>query len=807
MSDHEGQGSAARGRRKHGMLKMYYGLDDQPDKGARLDPTDINGAHFDPEVYLTKIMKEKRLNDLIDKEAEMVKQIRSLDSDMQTLVYENYNKFISATDTIRKMKSDFKKMGEEMDRLATNMDTIADFSEKISSTLQERREQITKLSGVHSLLKKLQFLFELPARLKKCISMGSYSQAVRYYSKARVVLLQYQHMPSFHGIHRDCTEIVNELRLKLREQFRDKESNPKQLAECVDLLLQLKDPPDELCDEFLSHARHKLDENLKEMACHAQLLAGRLRTPSTPEADADDGNHGDRDRPQEGERPAERIMRTLPMDILEFIDSSCNGFLSNICLVIASFKDLFVNRQAGNAEDQEALQQVAHTKLGEFVDSRMQHYFGCIQDRIQAEKASVENSLLVRALDRFFRRLQAVHRLLPELQILQRGAKIVAEAARDRALYYGEGLKKHFAECITDIRQTLCAPRMAGKQDAPNLSELVNVTSSSVIDQVKLVLTNLKAFLAQDITFANASFFVTTYPSQVVREGLLVDFLRHCFQTCRNLCEGRGEKGSAPPTLILILSRLLVDFETTHIVQLLGTCNAQFMIEDSRGLSQTSTLCAEAKEGAQQLLNHYVKAQGLQISQMLRKSVETRDWLNTIEPRNVRAVMKRVVEDITAIDSNVGSLYEEGTRKAHSSDSSKRTFQSFSISRQQRTQRNYTPSTTFDTSLMSNIQKLFSERIEIFSTVEFSKVSVVTGIIKISLKTFLECVRLKTFGRYGLQQIQVDTHYLNLYLWRFVSDEKLVHFLLDEIVGSAVHRCLDATLMESSIVEVICERG
>ena len=38
---------------------------------------------------------------------------------------------------------------------------------------------------------------------------------------------------------------------------------------------------------------------------------------------------------------------------------------------------------------------------------------------------------------------------------------------------------------------------------------------------------------------------------------------------------------------------------------------------------------------------------------MMRKSVETRDWLNSIEPRNVRAVMKRVVEDITAIDSQV----------------------------------------------------------------------------------------------------------------------------------------------------------
>ena len=32
-------------------------------------------------------------------------EIRSLDSEMQTLVYENYNKFISATDTIRKVNN------------------------------------------------------------------------------------------------------------------------------------------------------------------------------------------------------------------------------------------------------------------------------------------------------------------------------------------------------------------------------------------------------------------------------------------------------------------------------------------------------------------------------------------------------------------------------------------------------------------------------------------------------------------------------------------------------------------------------
>ena len=41
---------------------------------------------------------------------------------------------------------------------------------------------------------------------------------------------------------------------------------------------------------------------------------------------------------------------------------------------------------------------------------------------------------------------------------------------------------------------------------------------------------------------------------------------------------------------------------------------------------------------------------------------------------------------------------------------------------------------TMDSSLLSNIQKLFYERIEVFGTVNFSKLSIVTGIIKIVLK-------------------------------------------------------------------------
>lgn len=133
--------------------------------------------------------------------ADAAAELKALDSDLQTLVYENYNKFISATDTIRQMKSKVESMDGEIARLADTMATITDFSGRVNATLSEKHTRISQLTGIHALLKKLQFLFELPARLKKCIEMDAISQAVRYYVKARSILHQVrrcaQHTPRF----------------------------------------------------------------------------------------------------------------------------------------------------------------------------------------------------------------------------------------------------------------------------------------------------------------------------------------------------------------------------------------------------------------------------------------------------------------------------------------------------------------------------------------------------------------------------------------------------------------------------------
>ena len=69
----------------------------------------------------------------------------------------------------------------------------------------------------------------------------------------------------FQGIHSDCESIVVDLMQHLRSQLRNPDSTTRQLTESVDLLLKLDEPAGQLCEEFLSLARDKVDASLKNL--------------------------------------------------------------------------------------------------------------------------------------------------------------------------------------------------------------------------------------------------------------------------------------------------------------------------------------------------------------------------------------------------------------------------------------------------------------------------------------------------------------------------------------------------------------
>ncbi|XP_052898939.1 vacuolar protein sorting-associated protein 51 homolog isoform X2 [Anopheles moucheti] len=740
------------------------------------NPYDMDGSSFDADRYLQKLLKECSLKQIMDTEAGIVRQTQTLHSDMQTLVYENYNKFISATDTIRKMKTDFKSMETEMNLLMANMTSITEFSERITDTLQETRSQLTRLSGKHQLLKKLQFLSSLPAKLKTLIEEENYQQAVQEYSHAQKVLQQYGQQPSFQGIQEDCIKILDELKDRLKGEFRQTGKSAQSLTEIGELLLQLGERPSTLAKEMLECASKRL---------HEQIVVLQDQT----------------DR-----------------DMIEFIDLGIEGFLKDLTLVISSYNDMFLTKHLEQEADD--FEQAARVDLNAFVNRNVDEYLALVQDRAELEIGHGDSQIILRGLDRLHRRMTAMRTLCRSLDMSKSGIDIIVNAAQQLCQTHMRSLKDHFADSLSSVRLALVSantntPSGSSTSSSIQAGGLISNLYISTIEKVKGLMQDLLIFLQPEWSFNLKGDPKGVQCIEGIRENLLVAFLRH-FCTTVN---GYGNVNStAPPTLLLVLSKVCLEMDRAGVHSLTSLVDELYNLDAERSVSlvHESELCTEMRDSAQLLLDSYVRLQGLHLSQMLRKSVETRDWLNCLEPRSVRAVMKRVVEEISAIELVLGELYDSsvaphgGSRTTASSDSSRKTHFSIAASKQSQfrsTWSTYTPQTQLDSSFVSNMHRLFSEKIEIFAPVQFSKVSIITGIIKICLKTLLECVRLRTFSRYGLQQIQVDAHYLQMNLWRFVSDENLIHVLLDEILGSAVVRCLEPILMEPNAVEIICERN
>ena len=79
----------------------------------------------------------------------------------------------------------------------------------------------------------------------------------------------------------------------------------------------------------------------------------------------------------------------------------------------------------------------------------------------------------------------------------------------------------------------------------------------------------------------------------------------------------------------------------------------QMLATRQQPLTPPGPLAEEFRATASRLLTTFAKFEGAQMAHMMRKSVEARDWLRCLEPRTVRSVIRRILEDLVEIDFQV----------------------------------------------------------------------------------------------------------------------------------------------------------
>ncbi|RUS21905.1 hypothetical protein BC937DRAFT_91072 [Endogone sp. FLAS-F59071] len=847
-------------RRARNLLRNYYGIAPIPEK--KPNPLDIDNPFFEPDKYFQKLLHEKPLNGLLQRDNDLVTEIRQLDGDMKTLVYENYSKFISATDTIRKMKSNVQNMESEMDRLTNNMSKITEQCATVNTALGPRREKIQQLNGVHNLLKKLQFIFELPNRLNQCLANESYAQAVQYYSRTTHLLAHYRHLSVFDGIEGECKEIMEKVAEKIREQMRSEKASMKQISEYVALLIVLKEPPRELWKEHIK-LQTAILADIKTRVLESLASLPLQPPPAKPAADPTVAEGGQELTPST--QPADRITHlnnAFLKELNSFVEVFCVLFLTVAPASAGGGGRRSMSQTTGAGEL--GLGLLANAGLGvedydqarrdllAAIDSLLSAYFGAVHEMV-----TISTEILKQP-----RPIPHLH----ILSVLSESAEKDFDALCDIAAF-DDRVRDVVAEW--EIGVAKCVMGGAGKglmdrlqafaktvtKDPSSSSALSHVTNPDllatfVIDTEEwfnsyLTLDCLP--FVEECVNADATFLVNAHAKETflarIREGLKEGW--------EDVVVGLEDDSLPPlPVLSLLSSRLCLDLSDSVITfvyeafsrrlypnvprrpasspyraDVPATQIAPVLVSDARDVA---LLC---KETGQRLLDYYTQHVSHHLVRRMQRYHLTHNWLtNDNPPARVSPVWETVLEELGKCEADVEVIYPgtdgDNDKADHSSEStpsgrgnghrysaarvpgstsplpgsnaaqlstgarattngglgtpSNMSVTSFtSVNSGQPPFLSAGPGTGgaagFDLahqSLLTNIDKLFSERVEIFGKVDPTKNGVCGAVVKCLLKAYIETIRGLTLTKGGFWQVQVDAEWLKVCLWRFVVDEK-----------------------------------
>ena len=126
-----------------------------------------NSVDFDPFAYFLNHLNNNTLKELVSKNMDIQQEITFFDQDIDSLVFDNYSKFMSSIDKIKQMKESTEGVSKKMSKLRSSIKKVNDLSLKIDKTLLTKRLEMQKYHIIQKDLANLNKISELPIILKQ----------------------------------------------------------------------------------------------------------------------------------------------------------------------------------------------------------------------------------------------------------------------------------------------------------------------------------------------------------------------------------------------------------------------------------------------------------------------------------------------------------------------------------------------------------------------------------------------------------------------------------------------------------------
>jgi len=144
------------------LLENFYGTtapetesideDSDDDSVAPEQTDDLDAPHFSAAQHTAQHVWKQGVHPLLDLEEGLANKVRTLDSSLQTLVYENYSRFIDATDALKSIGTHVQAHKEPLEKLQNNMNSVSESSLLIEGSVSTLRNQVVEKIRVQRLV-------------------------------------------------------------------------------------------------------------------------------------------------------------------------------------------------------------------------------------------------------------------------------------------------------------------------------------------------------------------------------------------------------------------------------------------------------------------------------------------------------------------------------------------------------------------------------------------------------------------------------------------------------------------------------
>ncbi|KAI9159205.1 hypothetical protein H9P43_008542 [Blastocladiella emersonii ATCC 22665] len=736
---------------------------DSPSTPKRTEATDPDADGFDPDKYLKILLNEKTLPGLLKRDNDLIVEMKQLDGDRKTLVYENYSKLIDASDTIKRMRDKVESVEAEMAKLSMQVQDITSLASNLHGTFTHRKTRVHALKNTISLLRRLQVLATLPRRLAQSLKDGSYLRTVQFYAASKPTLDRCRHIPLFDRVAVDAQAAVALIRTTILNALKNPAGTPLLIEYLKVLIAVREDSPAAILELFRDGAMRIVTNKITNgdhWLAHLHSLveqADRLFRPAPDSPDAP---------------PSPSPTPTSPNAIFTLAVSPDDLALVSDTLD-AVVRDAFAawDRAASISRTSLGAHVAAHRDLRATLETvpRIAHLVRAASDAaIAAHIAAALDAAITGAVAAVHAALDAAN---PEAAGSAMHAAVTGMYGQMEALVAAVAAASESEAAVRDRSAPVWAdldaavPRFMDRALAARES-----TSSSDLAQL------VQVRLAQMVGDGSLNAALDRFPSLLglaTDAAAAEDYVAHATSIARD---------RAAASLAQFLAGKIRVLEATVAGNMRAACGGMHA-PHPRGVSPA---WIATMQGLGELAGTVAR---LFPEPALRDSASA-------DADSVRSVRRAHRATGSYSGSSLASLAQVTGSGGSGSGGAGRYSPTASM-------------TPADRAALAGVTKLFSERIAFYPTaageIDGDRAAITAVLLRVVAKAWVEGVRRETLGKNGFQQLLVDVEYARIQLRAMgaVAVDRATTDLLDEVVTSAYRRCVEPVFLSRDAISAV----